>query len=78
MDRVDCLLVKMSERMNAIRREVNGKEGIVCHVVERIREHWEKCMLYTITEGTTAENKFTVHRCRTGRDTRGKWEEIYN
>lgn len=48
--------------MNAIRREVNGKEGIVCHVVERIRERWEKCTLYTITEGTTAENKFTIAR----------------
>ena len=62
MHGIDCLLVKMTERINAIRKDVSGKEGVVRHIAETIRSRWEECSSCTIMEGAGGGDKFIITR----------------
>jgi hypothetical protein len=59
---IDIILGMMMERIGMMRKNVNGKEGILDDILAKLKTLWDKCAGYRVTEVVENGNEFTVVR----------------
>ena len=62
---LDTILGTMMDRIASLRKEVDGKAGVVADVTSLVQSRWERCAGFRVVEITEGGDQFTVTRLST-------------
>ena len=71
---LDTMLGTMLERISVLRKETEGKSGIIKNVLSRLRGQWENCAGFKVMEIKKGRSEFTIIRqSRKARDNSNRY-----